>query len=61
MNEEPEELQVNTPAVALTTAHEHEYMAGGINENGLRDVYCNCGHGMQVDPLTKVENGKLVV
>jgi len=44
---------------AQSTNHDHKYIEGPINENGLKDVYCACGHGFQIDKNIKVEEGKI--
>lgn len=47
--------------IETTTLHDHFYEDGGLNENKLMDVIClSCGHGIQVDPRTRIEEGKLI-
>ena len=42
--------------VTLTTAHKH-YYEEGVTMNGLKDVICKCGAGLQIDPSIEIVKG----
>ena len=56
--EDPLPLEENL--LKQSTEHDHYYF-WGMNNNNLREVMCNCGHGMQVEEANhKIEGGKLI-
>lgn len=47
--------------IQSTGHHDHEYMWGALNPFGLTEVFCACGHGLQVNAdIFEIKAGKVI-
>ena len=54
-----EEVSQEVVSIASTTDHKHFYTEGTVN-GSLKDVICECGHGLQIPSETEVKNGEVL-